>query len=150
MNSGRFKKTLEVVPGERHGHRVVVTFGYGVFRERGRQLRANRVALQLAGTELSRVQTACHRCDNPACVNPDHLYAGTQQTNAHDRESRKRGGGPKRRGEGNGRAKLSEEQVAEVRALYATGKHSKRGLGLRYGVSDTQVGHIVNNRQWVK
>jgi hypothetical protein len=123
-------------------------FDYALFCIDGRMRKASHEALRLAGVVLLDEQVACHRCDTPPCVNPDHLYAGTMADNARDRSVRGRDGGPKRRGEGNGRAKLTAEQVAQVRALWATGRHTKRGLSRQFGVSDTQIGHIVTGRQW--
>lgn len=79
----------------------------------------------------------CHACDNPPCVNPHHLFVGTDQDNMTDKKVK-----------GRALIKLSPDDVQEIRSLYATGKFTQKAIGRLYGVSKTQVGHIVRNRQW--
>lgn len=121
--------------------------GYGMISLDGRWLKANRESLRLSGVDVDG-KHACHRCDNPPCVNPEHLYAGTPADNVADRVRRGRDGGPRRRGEGNGRAKLDVAGVAKIREMFATGEYTKVALGRLFGVSDTQVGFIVRGVQW--
>lgn len=102
-----------------------------------------------------------HKCDTPCCVNLDHLYVGTKKDNALDRERRGRGGGPKRSGAAhpskrtpgwssgtrNGRSKLTESNVREVRALHAQGV-SMSDLARKYEVTKTNISHICNFKLW--
>lgn len=87
-----------------------------------------------------------HKCDNPTCVNPDHLYLGTQKDNAKDRNSRGHGHIPK--GIKNGRAKLSEDDVRAIRQRYEYRKFSFQKLADLYGVSTTMINDIVYYRSW--
>lgn len=74
-------------------------FGYGITGiGGGRTESAHRVALRLSGVTVPRGASVCHRCDNPPCCNPAHLYVGDYATNAADRERRGRGGQAKRAG----------------------------------------------------
>jgi hypothetical protein len=80
-----------------------------------------------------------HKCDNPSCVRPSHLYAGTAEDNMNDMARRGR------HSVGVGRQpSISEEVAVEIRVLYASGKISMRAVGERYGISAASVHHIVH------
>ncbi len=83
----------------------------------------------------------CHHCDNPLCCRPDHLFLGTQAENLGDMvaKGRSRGGGPC--GEAHGRAKLTDAEVAKIRAL--SGTMFQREIGARFGVSQSHVSYIT-------
>lgn len=83
-----------------------------------------------------------HTCDNPRCINPRHLLAGTQAQNMQDKVQR--GRIPK--GEAHKRAKLTDLQVGEIRRLYTLKENrpSQRTLAVQYGVSQRQILRIVN------
>lgn len=80
-----------------------------------------------------------HKCDNPPCCNPDHLFLGTHGDNARDRSSKKRGG----IGERNGNAKLSNAQVRELRLEYKAKRGDVTKLAKKFGVSIYLVASIV-------
>lgn len=99
--------------------------GYGVLSvrcgERYKQIRAHRVSYELHYGPLDPEQVIMHRCDNPACVNPQHLQPGTQQENLADmvKKGRHRFRAPL--GEANGNAKLNAELVRTMRQLHQSG-----------------------------
>lgn len=120
--------------------------GYGVIKFREKTIKAHRIAFELATGKSPIGLCVLHRCDNPGCVNPKHLYLGTPKDNAMDRMRKGRGGNLK--GEHNGRAKLSLEQIETIRDLFSTGAYSKVKLGKIFGVSDAQIGNIVRGIHW--
>ena len=121
--------------------------GYGEMSVYGRSRRAHRVSYELHHGPIPPGMMICHRCDTPQCVNPDHLYAGTDATNTADRERRGRSNHP--RGEAHGRAKLTSEQVAEIRALCSEpGRPTRESLAARYGVSRSLISQIDLGQTW--
>lgn len=96
--SERPSKTVRTVSGclEWTGKRTRA--GYGVFVVNGKEFYAHRDALERKlGRELVAGECACHHCDNPPCVDPDHLFAGTQADNARDMWKKGRGSKPPNR-----------------------------------------------------
>lgn len=85
-----------------------------------------------------------HRCDNPPCVRPDHLFLGTHQDNMDDMEQK----GRQAMGERHGCARLAPEQVQAIRSRYAVGGVSYGSLAKEYDVSKATIGHIVSGRLW--
>ncbi len=95
--------------------------GYGRFTKAGPQkiILAHRVAYFLTHGQWP-LPMCLHHCDNPPCVNPSHLYAGTSQDNVHDCQQRGRANTP--RGSQQGHSKISESDVLHIRQLFAEGK----------------------------
>jgi len=87
---------------------------------------------------------ALHRCDVRACVRPDHLFEGTHKDNMQDRLAKNRIA----KGSRNGRAKLSEAEVIQIRNRYGTGDVSQLQLSRFYGVSEQLIQNIVNRKRW--
>jgi hypothetical protein len=82
----------------------------------------------------------CHSCDNPKCCNPDHLFLGTPADNSADSVGKKRNA----KGERNGRSKLTQEQVNEIRLM--SGLH--REIAEKYGVTRSMITLIKNYSNW--
>lgn len=117
--------------------------GYGVLRYAGRLWLAHRLAYTLTHGTPPRFHV-CHTCDNPACCNPAHLFDGTDRDNVHDALAK----GRMARGERSGPARLTEEQVREIRRTYVPGEMSYAALARRYGVAMVTIHHIVVGNTW--
>jgi hypothetical protein len=120
--------------------------GYGRFECDDKKIPAHRFAYALLVGPIPDGLYVCHHCDNTACVNPKHLYAGTQAENVADMW--RRGRSHDRRGIGNSRAQLSERDVLEIRAAYAAGGITQRELSQRYRVCPSDVCHIITRKSW--
>lgn len=117
--------------------------GYGRTWFNGRTWWVHRLALHLSGVSLGLLDV-CHRCDNPPCCRPDHLFLGTAKDNAADMMAKGRRRGP--HGESHHRAKLNTDDVAWIRSL--GGLASLRVLAHGFGVSKATVGAILRGETW--
>lgn len=123
-------------------------FGYGLLRVAGLPgFRAHRLSWLLHKGELGPDEYVLHRCDNPPCVNPDHLFKGSRADNASDKTRKGRARGGSSKGVKNPSAKLSPDDVREIRRLAANGV-SCRSLGARYGVTGTAINWVVIRKNW--
>jgi hypothetical protein len=109
---------------------------------------AHRVSWYLVNGKIPDGKFLLHTCDNPRCVNPDHLHLGTQTDNMRDMCQKGRHVSWDSSGENNGAAKLTKKQVDEMRLIYAQGGSSYRKLMIRYGISKSQVSRIINRQSW--
>lgn len=124
------------------------TKGYGLFHFDGRMRPAHRWAYEQAHGPVGAEIDVCHHCDNPRCVNLDHLFAGTRLDNMRDakakgRTSRK----PRNVGESHPRASLKTKDVLQMREWHAAG-WPMRHLSDTFGVSFAQVSRIVHRLSW--
>lgn len=113
---------------------------YGCFRGE----RAHRAAWELFNAAVPAGLFVLHRCDQPACVNPAHLFLGTHAENMADMTSKGRSG--RCAGERHGQARLNDERVRLIRANAA--ELSQRELAKRHGVSQRAVLKILNRETW--
>jgi len=119
--------------------------GYGTLTVKGDNgkhapVRAHRLSLKLHGRDPQPDELVLHRCSNPSCVNPDHLYIGDQKQNMQDRIEL-RGDW---KGEKHYNAKITEDVVLKI--LSFTGPAYKAAE--QFGISRSQVGNIIHGRQW--
>lgn len=119
--------------------------GYGQLRDGSKKRRAHRVAYELTYGPLPPCICVLHHCDNRPCCNPAHLFLGTHGDNARDRKDKGRSG--RLPGEDNPAAKLSSEQVAQIRDLAAKGKAHKE-VGIQFDIHYNHVGRIVRGERW--
>ena len=142
--------------------------GYGAFTERlgtrHKKLRkAHRVAFALAFGEIADGLLVCHRCDNPSCCNPCHLFLGTHADNHHDRDTKGRGCHGARshlhhlnprfdrssasHGAERWNAKLTDADALLIRFLVARGA-LRRHVGEWFGVSEATIDGVVWGKTW--
>jgi hypothetical protein len=127
--------------------------GYGVvswhWRGKSKSTGAHRLAYEIWVGPIPDKLCVLHKCDNRKCINPDHLYVGTQAQNMRDMAER---GGRKGIGCGdkNGRAKLTMKQARQIRKIYSTGNHSQDSIATKFGVSQFAVSRIVRNKRYVE
>ncbi len=113
-----------------------------------RQTGAHRISWLIHRGDIPDGLFVCHRCDVRPCVNPDHLFLGTQSDNVRDMHAKLRHPRTGAKGERHWSAKLSTTVVAEIRVRYALGDISQLELALEYGVSRPTIGHIVRRETW--
>lgn len=122
--------------------------GYGQFDHD----RAHRVSWELTHGPIPPRKNVCHRCDNPPCVNPEHLFLGSQRDNSRDMVKKGRWRGPReehfaeRFAAGGWAKKLTPDVVDAIRA--ATGTQSD--IAARFGITQPVVSRIKNGRRWAR
>lgn len=119
-----------------------ISAGYGSFSVDGKETRAHRYSYELYVGKIPKGLLVRHRCDNPACVNPEHLLLGTDKDNAKDRCRRGRGN----EGEKQGNSVLKTFQVIEI--FKSKESKSSNYLAQKYKISPTTIFDIWSGRTW--
>jgi hypothetical protein len=114
--------------------------GYGRLWFLGRFNQAHRLSWEFTNGPIPEGRFVCHKCDNPTCVNPAHLFLGTNEENMMDcfQKGRRSKSG----------ARLKPPEVEEIRRRYSNKEASSHKMAKEYGVSKTQILRIVKNRCW--
>lgn len=145
----RFMKNVQVTDGcwlwtgtkDDKGYGVL-PLGKGIKGHEG----AHRFAYRAFCSAIPPGKCVLHTCDNPPCVNPDHLWVGTQLENIQDMDRKGRRRAPK--GEKSGMAKLTTGRALEIRELSKHGE-TLRSLAKKFGVTMTTVWNVVHRKTWV-
>ncbi len=161
MKSGRSTGARSKINDEFPWHKVTVSgnddcwnwngsinkWGYGDCLYMGRRMNASRAAFISTNGIIDKGLVVCHRCDNPACCNPSHLFAATQAENLKD--CRDKGRQRYKYGKSHHRssAKLTEEMVIEAKRLYASGV-SQSQIAREWGVHSSTISRCVRGEDW--
>lgn len=117
--------------------------GYGQIKNRGKVVLAHRMSYELNCGAIPEGFVVCHSCDNHSCVNPNHLFIGTDFDNMEDMVSK----GRQARGEGHGRSKLTEQDVLEIR-WYCERGVAQRAVAQLYDVQPAVISKIHRRALW--
>lgn len=122
--------------------------GYGQFQFSylGKKFnyRANRVAFELSNFQIPDGLVICHKCDNPKCVNPNHLFMGTHKDNSDDKVNKNRHA----KAETSGRSKLNWKIVNEIRKIYPINKNTSE-ISKKYNIDSSTIMNILKGKSWV-
>lgn len=118
--------------------------GYGRIRMHGKSVQTHVYGWTRIHGPVSPGQFVCHRCDNPSCCNPAHLYVGSLQDNARDAKER----GLVPRGSQKWNVKLTEWDVRDIREMYPECGLSQREIAEGYGVSTGAIAGVCRRKTW--
>ncbi len=118
--------------------------GYGTLMHEKKFIRAPRVAFFLRNGKWP--NNACHKCDNPICCNPDHIFDGTHGDNMRDMVAK--GRNKTDRGEAHGRSVLTDEKVLAMRDDYTKGGIALITLAVKYGCSFSTARRVIARENW--
>lgn len=123
--------------------------GYGQFRgfvEYGSSPSAHKIIYELINGDTKNGKIIMHSCDNPSCVRPDHLVAGTYKQNMQDMDNKNRR--VVREADDNTNSILTSRIVRRILKLYRTGKYTHKQLSRKYHVTETSIWQIFNGISW--
>lgn len=121
--------------------------GYGRFGFRYKLLTSHRVAWELENGPIPKDLHVLHKCDNPSCCNPAHLFLGTHQDNMKDRDKKGRAKGGSLKGENNPSCRFTEQQINEIRSMWENGIKQKI-IAKKFKTSQPVISAIVNYKYW--
>ena len=116
---------------------------YGIFWDDNKIIKAHRFSWKIKNGEIPKGKLVCHRCDNPLCVNPSHLFLGTYLDNNRDASNK----GRHAFGERVPGSVLNDEKVRQIRKLRSEGK-TQRAIAETIGAKESTVQAVVEGRSW--
>lgn len=119
--------------------------GYGKFSVNMKTVMAHRFSWELYYGKIESHILVCHKCDNPSCVNPEHLFLGNHKDNSQDRS--KKGRNRNQNGSRHNFAKLLEYQVLEIRKRLSNGEKGKN-LAQEFNISEMSISDIKLRKKW--
>lgn len=128
------------------GSRAKRRGGYGIFSWNSDTWKAHRVAWALTNGPIQTGLSVLHKCDNPSCVNPNHLFLGTDGDNNRDMDAKGRRVPP--RGERNAHAKLTADKAKEIRVRYSAGGVSYASLAHEFNVAKGTIQRVIERKTW--
>ena len=120
---------------------------YGVIRVNGKNLYSHRISWQVFNGNIPKGLCVLHKCDVRNCVNPNHLFLGTDKDNVDDMDRKGRRVNKPSFGQNHPNAKLTNEKVKKIKLLIEEGV-SQREIAHRFSISQTAVCSINNKRTW--
>lgn len=130
--------TCWVWTGDKYGS------GYGRLSiGKGKQVRAHRFMYEQLNGKIPDGLFACHSCDNRLCVNPSHIFIGTQKDNMQDCLKKGRHKYKTLKGVDSPNSKSTNDDIIKIRKLFSTGEYYQRELGEMFGISQATVSKIV-------
>lgn len=143
----RLMANVKITDGCWHWTGCVNDNGYGRIRINDQEYLTHRLSYAVHCGHYSSKLDVCHTCDEPRCVNPEHLFLATHLENMRDASQKKRFSRKTRRNGYGGHFKLSEADVVEIIKTYSTQTISQKELGKRYGVGQGVVGDIIKQHR---
>jgi len=117
--------------------RAINTRGYGQVGFQGKLWMTHRLVWTLVNGDIPKDMVVCHRCDNPKCINPNHLFLGTMSDNSKDSVKK-----------GRWKAYFTCEQADIIRKEVTPDRGSISKIARKYGVSPSVIGRMINNKTY--
>lgn len=130
------------------GYKSAQGYGRVNYKYPIRTTKAHRFSYYLAHGSLPENMSVCHRCDNPSCVNPAHLFLETNAGNVADRVRKGRSVVPFSRGSAKKNAVLTESQVLEIKEALRASSASQSELARKFGVARATINNIAQGNNW--
>ncbi len=142
----RILRNYEEVNGCWNWKKYKNSLGYGIINVKGKIHLAHRISWQIFKGEIPESLLICHTCDNPSCINPNHLWMGTNKENQEDMFKKNRSRHV--RGDDHSSSKLDSEKVKKIRSLSKPRYYTAKRLAEEFKVSEVTIHNIIYGRTW--